>query len=875
MTLSLGWSTLAMAHLPHDPMAAIALAPTADSTRIVAQYLYPGRPIVMVSEDAGRSWSYLAPPGLDHEFLDLRFATPDVLFAADEFTSHMFRSDDGGWNWQPTASPDGAVLSSFAVSPAYATEPTVFAGTANGLYRSDDGGASWAEVDSFPVPELHAITLAPGFPVDPYLYAIAGVGNVYRSMDGGGSWELVVETQPLIQPLVIAIAPDFGYDRIWIGTEGGSILLSEDRGDAWQQVSPVIAQAPLEEPINDLVALSAIHLLGVSTDHAVLCSNDGGTTWNQCNDGVAPLVSQSSKLWGHYSMLRASGDELDPVAYSAYEGIYLSLDQGLTWEERCTVLPTYVRAMHVSAGYPYEDASIFLGTYGSGIMVTPDGAESFRILADGQQHLFTEWMAIAPDHPEDPRLFAVLSREMKRSGDGGETWDDVETPIEDHLAQIHLAPDFLSSGVAYALGTDAEVRWLIARSVDGGQSWSQVYLDPVEDGPQINFFTFSPTMDGVIYAGRSRQEAVMRSEDGAASWDVLFDIPDGLAFRAVFAVESGGQDIQVLVTDGGRVWRRLGDGEWLEQSPVGAEVHKALQVGQQLTDPVGDPGSALYLSLEPPGIARSLDAGASWEILPTPFQGTVLALAAPPSVPGDPLLVAATHYGAFYTCDEGENWHLLDRLLRHENYACSARHRGDGWEYEQGEWTGTVASVSSTPGDGFEVEFHGRGVRWLAARGPNRGPASVSIDGEPIADVDLYDDTPGETGVVFEHAFAEDDHHLIRIEVLGGGAVEVDAIEVIRHELENAPGEIYESADWCVDLTPPTDDDDTTPTDDDDDSTPADDDSTGDDDSSESPPDGCCAESCRQAPGPDTAAVIPLLLAALAALRTRSRWWEE
>ena len=304
-------------------------------------------------------------------------------------------------------------------------------------------------------------------------------------------------------------------------------------------------------------------------------------------------------------------------------------------------------------------------------------------------------------------------------------------------------------------------------------------------------------------------------------------------------------------------------------------MHKALQVGQQLTDPVGDPGSALYLSLEPPGIARSLDAGASWEILPTPFQGTVLALAAPPSVPGDPLLVAATHYGAFYTCDEGENWHLLDRLLRHENYACSARHRGDGWEYEQGEWTGTVASVSSTPGDGFEVEFHGRGVRWLAARGPNRGPASVSIDGEPIADVDLYDDTPGETGVVFEHAFAEDDHHLIRIEVLGGGAVEVDAIEVIRHELENAPGEIYESADWCVDLTPPTDDDDTTPTDDDDDSTPADDDSTGDDDSSESPPDGCCAESCRQAPGPDTAAVIPLLLAALAALRTRSRWWEE
>jgi len=864
----------ALAHLPHDPMAAIALAPVADGTRVVAQYLYPGRPILLVSEDTGRSWGYLAPPGMTHEVLDLRFATDDVLVAADEFTDHLFISEDGGWNWLPSTSPDGQPLACFAVSPDYATEPTLFAGTAAGLYRSDDAGVSWGSVDGLPVGELHAIVLAPGFPVDPTLYVIAGGGDIHRSSDGGDSWDIVLVTQPLIQPKVIAIAPDFDFDRMWVGNEGGSILLSEDRGDSWAQIIPQIGQVPLEEPINDLVALSATHLLGISTDHAVLCSYNGGTTWYQCNEGVAPLVTQASKLWGHYSMLRASGEDLDPVGYSAYEGIYLSLDQGLTWSERCTVLPTYVRAMHVSPGYPYDDPSIFLGTYGSGLLVTPDGAETFEWLADEQMHLYTEWMAVAPDYPEDPRLFAVLSRQMKRSEDGGASWDDVETPIEDHLAQIHLAPDFLSSGVAYALGTDAEVRWMIVRSEDGGLTWTQAYLDPIIDGPQIAFFTFSPTQDGVIYGQRSRQEAVVRSADGAESWEVLFEPPDGEKPKALFAVESGGEDIVTLVTGGGRVWRRVGDGAWLEQPPVGADVHKGLQVGSQLTDPLGDPGSALYVSLEPPGIARSRDAGASWEILPTPFRGTVLALAAPPREPNDPLLVAATHYGAFYTCDDGENWHLLDRALRHENYSCSARHQGEGWEYVLGEGTGVITSVSSTSGDAIEVEFWGRGVRWLAARGPNRGPASVSIDGEAVADVDLYDAVAGETEVVFEHSFADDDHHTLRVEVLGGGVVELDAVEVIRHRLENAPEEVYEAADWCTDLTPPTDDDDdTTPTDDDDDTTPPDDDddTTGDDDSTEPTPDGCCAESCRQDRGGRPAAAIPALLAALLALRAARR----
>ena len=103
--IALGATLSARAHLPHDPIAAVALAGTDDSTQVVAQYLYPGRPIVMVSEDEGRSWGYLSPPGMNHEFIQLLFATEDVLFAADEFEPALFVSEDGGWT---LSSPAGA-----------------------------------------------------------------------------------------------------------------------------------------------------------------------------------------------------------------------------------------------------------------------------------------------------------------------------------------------------------------------------------------------------------------------------------------------------------------------------------------------------------------------------------------------------------------------------------------------------------------------------------------------------------------------------------------------------------------------------------------------------------------------------------------------
>jgi hypothetical protein len=48
-------------------------------------------------------------------------------------------------------------------------------------------------------------------------------------------------------------------------------------------------------------------------------------------------------------------------------------------------------------------------------------------------------------------------------------------------------------------------------------------------------------------------------------------------------------------------------------------------------------------------------------------------------------------------------------------------------------------SYTGSPGSSFSVKFRGTSVSWSAFFGPNNGIADVSIDGQPVNEIDLYD----------------------------------------------------------------------------------------------------------------------------------------
>ncbi len=787
----------ARAHFPHDPIAEVALWGEGSGAHIVAQYLYPKRRLIVVSDDGGDSFGYVAPPSVDDVLEDLRFADETTLVAADGVSSAVLISDDGGWTWGATAEPDGSAVWSVAPSPAFAEDATLVAGTAEGLWRSADRGATWEPVPAYPGDAVRGVLLSPAWPGDPFIAAWTRGGALWLTRDGGASWtRAAVGVDAVIT--TATLSPGLTDDgRLWAGAEDGRIWRSDDRGETFVEVSPRPGGEDLAEPIADLTALAAGRQLAVSPTHAVLCSDDGGEDWATCDEGIPAQTSQSSSDWGHYRRLDAGPERGARVALGAWQGLVLSDDGGESWSKRCAVLPTYERALAIGPAYP-DDPRIYVGAYGAGLYVSEDGGASWTVIADRQQHLYMEQVVPSPGFPDDPVLMLVSSRRLIRSEDGGETWASVDIPEMYALHEVVPAPTFTADGVVLASGTTRdEGQRVIARSADRGRTWEVAWMGDPPPAAQVMAPVFSPNYEttGAVYAGQSFPPGALRSDDGGASWTVLHELSADQEVAALFAVDDGGSDLLVLVTALGQVWRGGADGAgWELVTDLGTAVVGGVALGAGETP-------ALVLRTDPSGLWRSLDGGATWRELPTSFSSPVLGLAAPPRYPDDPTLMASTHYGTFVTCDDGASWSLVDRLLRLEQDSCALRYEGDGWSVVEGEGTGEAVAVSATPGDAVEVRVRGSAVRWLAARWPEAGVAVVSLDGEELAQVDLAADTPVITQVVFEGELGDDLTHTFRVEVLDG-EVQVDAVEILRDRVENGPAEVYEVAGWCVDLPP-------------------------------------------------------------------------
>jgi photosystem II stability/assembly factor-like uncharacterized protein len=778
----------ASAHFPHDVIAELAVSGDGADAQIVAQYLYPDRGLMLISEDGGRSWSFTAPEVARTVLESLDAAADGTLFATDALMDAPLRSDDGGWTWSATTPPDGTPVRCAVPSPNYGQLQTVFACAETGLFRSEDGGASWAVVDDLPGTVVD-VALPPAYPDDPTLFALTGEAGLWRTPDDGGLW-LPVSLPDDGRATSVSFSPDFEADgHLWAGMSSGAVLASEDRGQTWSATLPDPGGEPLDQSIHDVVALSADRVLAITADHAVLCSEDGGGDWELCEVGIPRKAEQHSRFWGHYRRLERPAGGSSPVALAAWEGLVLGKEAGSSWTESCVLGPDYVRAVAFSPGYP-DDPTIWIGTYGGGVHASMDGGLGWEVLAGDKEHLFTEALTPSPDYPDHPYLFVVSSRRLLRTDDAGASFRQLYASGIALAHDVVLSPGFADDGVAFAIGTsDDEGQWVIARSEDYGESWSEAWRGAEDGEAQIVSLALSPgyPADGELYGIQDDPPAVLRSVDEGGSWEILLELDDGNPIaRLVFA--GGGL---LAVTEAGVVWR--GEADSFEAV---ADLERGV-VGARAFD-LGEEGSVVYLSLDPPGLARSFDGGLEWGSVSTPFSSLVLDLAVPPDDPQRGTLVASTHYGTFVSCDDGESWRLLGRLLRLEDGACPLRYEGEGWRRVAGQ-TGALATRSAVAGDAMEIEFSGRRIRWLASRFPDGGTAQVFIDGTPVAQVDLRDAVGADTDVVFERLLDEDGDHILRLEVTGDGEVEVDAIEVIRERISNGT-EDYDAGDWCIDL---------------------------------------------------------------------------
>ncbi len=218
---------------------AAAQAPSGPATTVFASYngnlsptgqagMAPQAPYGTLyrSTDRGETWGVaLTRMQIGAFVLSPAFASDQTVFVMVE--GALNRSTDGGITWQPLPFPTAQHpldVFDLAISPDFAADLTLFAGGYGPTQRSTDAGLSWQTLPGYN--PSHALAVSPAFSQDRTLWSgyrlIEGIGDgtpeagVIGSTDGGGSWRLSSNGLPGVYepfPASLAVSPGFATDR--------------------------------------------------------------------------------------------------------------------------------------------------------------------------------------------------------------------------------------------------------------------------------------------------------------------------------------------------------------------------------------------------------------------------------------------------------------------------------------------------------------------------------------------------------------------------------------------------------------------------------------------------------------------------------------
>jgi photosystem II stability/assembly factor-like uncharacterized protein len=210
------------------------------------------------TNDGGSTWeectAFREVPGADEwsfhwegrhaHVRDLRLSpdNPEVIYAGIE-VGGILRSSDGGKSWEHL---HGANTDVHKVIASPSKPSTVYAATARGPFRSDDNGDTWTDIGT-ELERRHNIPIiqAP----DDHNLVIAGVASsarrqeaeIVRSKNGGRNWSKL-EGLGADDNMVVSLAWDpADTNRVFAGTDKGTIHMSTDRGASWSLICDSIA----------------------------------------------------------------------------------------------------------------------------------------------------------------------------------------------------------------------------------------------------------------------------------------------------------------------------------------------------------------------------------------------------------------------------------------------------------------------------------------------------------------------------------------------------------------------------------------------------------------------------------------------------------
>ncbi|MGB9666496.1 MAG: stalk domain-containing protein [Candidatus Cryosericum sp.] len=266
------------------------------------------------------------------------YATDQTVVAGTD-GGGLFVSTDRGDSWKSAGDFGGYAVPWIAFAPEYANSHTAFVSVeGQGIWRTRDGFVTFHQLPQLAAaPDLtdtvvDCIAVSPAFATDGTLFAATHSGRLYMSSDGGDSFSYLAGTGlPRYAVKDLRISPDFVHDKtLYMCTDYGTsstpaagIYRSTNAGVAWTQVNSGVWYDAFR--ISDGYAGDGT-VLAVSWGGGLDVTTNRGLAFGSVGSGI-PLVS--GKYWGNALDISPTFSR-DGVVYVGLTngGVYTTFDFG-------------------------------------------------------------------------------------------------------------------------------------------------------------------------------------------------------------------------------------------------------------------------------------------------------------------------------------------------------------------------------------------------------------------------------------------------------------------------------------------------------------------------------------------------------------------
>ena len=580
----------------------------------------------------------------------------------------------------------------------------------DGVYRSTDGGTNWQHCGLEESRHIGAIAVDPTDADTVYVAALGHASKdnpergLYRSRDGGDTWDLVLHVSERAGAVDVSVDPSnprLVFATIWqarrtfwsidSGGEDCGLWRSLDGGDTWTDISR-----------NDGLPDGTLGKMGVAVSPArpgrvwalmeaegrkrgLYRSDDNGETWDKTS-------SKPDLCWRPWYYQHIIAHPTDPdTVYVLNQKAWVSIDGGKTFEE-----------FHTPHGDNHDlwidpaNPDRMIGSDDGGAWVSLNGGRSWSTIYNQMTAQFyhvdtdDQFPYLVYGSQQDNSSIAVPSQ----NGRGAINWGDCYPPGTAESGYVAVKPGDPDIVYVGAIGSSPGGGDALQRydhktgQIQLVSVWPEAYHDG--NTAEVRFqwtypIMFSPQDPNTLYACGNK---VFRSTDEGMSWDAISDDlthadPETMGVSGPLTMDTAGAEMYATIfsflpsahragtlltgSDDGLVHRTHDDGAtWEDITPEGME--KFSQVTMLAESPHTE--GTVYMTAArhkmgdyAPYVYKTTDWGDSWTLITDglPADDFCRVIREDPKRQG--LLYVGTELGLYASFDDGANWQSLQGNL--------------------------------------------------------------------------------------------------------------------------------------------------------------------------------------------------------------------